>query len=86
MTFLNIQINLTPELIILNNYDGKCKHIVNTLIAIMKQFIYASKCFEEKPTFLDFMTKLSYWFYVDKIHAYNCDKVKSLHNKWQDIL
>ena len=41
---VNIQLNITNKLVILNNYSGIHERMVNTLILIMKQYIYSSKC------------------------------------------
>ena len=36
------KITFTPEIVILNNYDGTQKAYINTLILVMKQYIYSS--------------------------------------------
>ena len=49
--FLKVQIKLDVKTVILNNYKGPCKELINMLIVTLKQYIYAKKCFEEKPNY-----------------------------------
>ena len=51
--FLDIQCD--PKTIILNNYDGPCRELVNLMIVSLKQMIYVKKCLRELPTFPDFI-------------------------------
>ena len=82
---MKVEVKLTPTLIILSNYRGPCKYMINLLLVIMKQFIYSSKCFEEIPVFTKFMSKLSYWYHVEKIHAQQTNNIAPLIRKWKGI-
>ena len=82
---LEVRLQLTKGLIICNNYQGKKKDMVNLLIAITKQFIYAAKCKNELPIFTNLMAKLYKWYQADKMFAYENNKVKQFRKKWQDI-
>ena len=64
--FFNVELTLSKQLIILNNYNGPNKQIVNLLISILKQHIYSEKCFDRIPTFEAYMTKLSWWYLIEK--------------------
>ena len=64
--FLEIRINFSMVCIILNNYSGPKKELINVLIAIMKQYVYTSKCFQKTPIFKEFVEKVSYWHLAEK--------------------
>ena len=81
--FLQIDIIFSMDIVFLNNYRGKQKEIINSMIIVMKQYIYACKCKESIPTFGNFVTKLSHWYFVEKDIAYKDNKVDKFHKKWQ---
>ena len=83
--FLKIDHEYTVIEICLNNYKGKKVDIINLFIIVMKQYIYASKCFNEKPNFNDFMTRLARSHNHEKLHAAEIKKSKKIYKKWQDI-
>ena len=82
---LRISVNLDPMTIIVNNYKGPCMHMVNSAIIIMKQYIYACKCYEEQPIFVKYMGKLSYSYHIEKTHAFQTGKIEALNKKWSGI-
>ena len=85
--FMSIDVDFSPQMIILNNYTGQRKDLINTMVAIMKQHIYAKKCFEEVPTFTSFMEKLSSWYLVEKQLFMNEHMdMKKLKKKWGNIM
>ena len=71
-----MEIVFDHEMILRNNYGDRSKKLVNTLITIMKQ---------EPPPYLFFITKLSYWYNVDKYIAYKDNKLVQFQNKWKNI-
>ena len=84
--YMNINIMFDNKLIILNNYIGLKENMVNTLIIMLKQFIYASKCLNEQPSFTGFISKLSYWYHVEKQITYNKNaNINSFYKKWCDM-
>ena len=68
--YLAIDLVLDNHVIIMNNYKGKHRAFVNLFISTMKQHLYASKCKEQLPTFLQFVEKLSYWYHMDRTYAW----------------
>ena len=58
--FYEIPCQFDQQMVILNNYKGKHKNFVNICILIMKQFIYAQKCKQEKPLYTNFVSRLDY--------------------------
>ena len=74
--------------IVLNMYKGKHKKQVNLFIAVMKQYVYASKCFENIPTFMEFAMRLSMWYKMEKLSLaenYNVKEFKRFMRKWGNI-
>ena len=83
--FLGVDVNFTAEIIILNDYEGKNKDMINQLIVMLKHHVYAQKCFDSIPTFPDFMLKLSHWYSVEKHFAYECNNTKKFYKKWKNF-
>ena len=83
--FIKITIDLTPEIVLLNNYKGKRKSVINTLIVIMKQFIYSSKCFQEIPIYTNFINKVSYGYLTEKYIACETGKYATFIKKWENV-
>ena len=73
----------TASEIILNNYKGSQKHFVNTLILVLKQYLYSSKCKNVTPNFTDYLSSLDYWHNIEKIAAYQAQKIKTFYKKWK---
>ena len=82
---LKIQHTFSMKTICLNDYYGRQKELINLLMVIMKQYIYASKCLGETPTFLNYMGKVSKWYNYDMLYAQDCDKESKCKKKWKDI-
>ena len=84
--FYETNVQLDPSLILLNNYTGPSKAIINLCIVAMKQYIYATKCIDESPpTFPVFMSKLSYWYQAEKYIAIKTGKTKQFYAKWKTL-
>ena len=47
--YYNINLDLAFSLIVLNNYAGLQKYIINFTVIVLKQHIYAQKCFGNTP-------------------------------------
>ena len=82
---LYASIELSNKDIIFNNYDGAEKHVINSLIAIMKQHIYASKCFGNAPNFIEYMSKVSDYYIMEKYQAKDNLKMERFRKKWKVI-
>ena len=83
--YFHMNVLLTPQMILFNSFSGLMKDIITFLVIVLKQYIYASKCFEELPTFPKYMAKLSYWYLIDKHIAYDTSKVVKFKKKWKDL-
>ena len=86
--FFIVKVLFNKQVIIFNNYNGKCSSIINQCIATLKQYVYASKCFEKLPQFCEFMTKMSYWYSSEKYLIYQQPSEKAwkkFHQKWNNL-
>ena len=83
---VKVDLTLTLPLVILNNYRGKNAKIVNTLILIMKRYIYVSKCKNEQLRFPNFIEQANYVQKIEKINATRKDKIYVHEKKWLPYL
>ena len=83
--YLSINIEFSMSMVIFNNYRGKDALLVNLFIVVLKQYIYAAKCFKERPTLTAFTAKLSYWYNVEKKIALEKNKLVKHQRKWKNI-
>ena len=54
----------------------------NCIFIITKQYIYATKCLEQKPDFNQLLSKIQYQKNVEKYIATKNNKLQSYENKW----
>ena len=83
--FYQIKLDIDLKLVLLNNYQGPGKEIVNLLVIIMKQFIYATKCAQDIPDFIKYMSKVSYWYRIGKQITLDTNKWKKVQKKWKNL-
>ena len=83
--FLKETIDFDLSTVILNNYIGKHKALVNTFIITLKQYIYSQKCMQESINFNQYIAKVSEWYQIEKIIAYRNNKVTYFDKKWAQI-
>ena len=81
--FMKLEVKFEVELVILNHYKGPQKRLINTFIIVMKQFIYAQKCFGNIPYFKDFVQRIVKWYHVEKQMAIKDNKFKFFAKKWK---
>ena len=81
--FFKIEIEWTKELVILNNYRGKNRKFTNTVILILKQYIYSAKCKQEIPKFSNFSSVLHYWYNIEKTAAWQSKRVTLFTKIWK---
>ena len=74
--FVGIKPLFIAPMIIFNDYPGPQRDYINTLILIMKQFIYSSKCLEKELSFVSFVNTVDHWYNIEKLMLGK--KVKSL--------
>ena len=81
--FYAVRCQFSLSMVILNNYYGPVKGLINTLILILKQHIYAVKCKQQQLKFVDFIAKINYWYNIEKIESLEAGKMKIFHKKWK---
>ena len=85
--FLKIEINVTKEVVLLNNHRGKDAQLVNTCILIAKQRIYAAKCMTQKsPSFIEITTKIHELYKDEEFIAKKNKKVSKHKQKWNKYI
>ena len=85
--YIGITVVLTDERIILNNYQGKCSQIINTLILCLKRYIYVSKCKEESVlNFQSYMTSIFQLKRVERLIATRNNPMKIFYKKWNNVI
>ena len=80
--FLQEKCNLMPELIIFNNYKGKSKKLIDTLILTMKRFIFVKKVLEQQVNFCAYLSEVNHMRKIERITTYQSNKMKTFYAKW----
>ena len=83
---LGITFELTDRDIILNNFNGKSKAFVNTLILLMKRYLYVTKCAEIPPVFTGFLAMLNDIYKLESLTAAQSNKLKTHYRKWKEFI
>ena len=83
----NIKVEMTNPMIICNNYSGKSNKFINTLIILMKRFIYVRKCCNEKLEFIPFIQYVDKYCRIERtIVADDLRKVAIHNRKWSPYI
>ena len=77
---------LSHREIILCNYEGQQKDLINTIILIFKQYIYASKCKQSPPQFLAALTNVVDYQRIEYRIALKTKKVQNHKRKWNAFI
>ena len=73
---------LNPSTIILNSIHTDPMHLFNLMALIIKQHIYAMKCFGSRPTFQSVLVKIEQTFQMERYNAYMKGVYKKHNKKW----
>ena len=77
-----IELELNPFVILFNMYKDSFPKLVNTLILITKQYIYASRCLEIPLSFPHLVTKIAEYRNIERIIARKTKTFKKFEAKW----
>ena len=80
--FYNLEIDFTNDIIILNNYSGVHKQMINMYILSTKQLIYAKRCLNEGLIFPEVIERFNYWYNIEKTAIKDEAKYKKFKAKW----
>ena len=84
--FWKIDLKLNLSIVILNNYDGEEKWLINTVILIMKRYVYVSKCMENQLSFQAYIVQVTETCRTEKYAAIKYDRIKVFNKKWKKFL
>ena len=56
-----ITVSFNAELIISNNFSGYNAPLINTVIIVVKQYIYACKCLDNRLNYDEIRSKIMYY-------------------------
>ena len=73
---------LTPEIVICNNYKGLYGDLINTLILITKQYIYATKCLKERLSSINLVQRFYKTQSLERIISLRNNKEAKFMAKW----
>ena len=80
---LDIDMKIDQRIVILNDYKGAQSWLINTVILVTKQYLYASYCLNENPNFMVLISKIVELYRAEKELAGNNKKhVK----KWSAVI
>ena len=82
----NIPISsLSFEAITLNTITGNIREVQNTIILLAKQYIYKSRCKNEKPNFIQFKSEVIEIKTIEYEIAKKSDKLNKHERKWKYV-
>ena len=80
--FCALQTNLSPEIILFNGYKGPYPEMVNTIILIVKYYVYVQRCLKEKLNFLGVIKSIEKYKKIEEIAAKKLGKLGKHNRKW----
>ena len=80
--FCNIQFEYEPYEIVLNDYKDSFQDMVNTIILVTKQYVYATKCLKAELNFAELISKISTYYKLEGITAKRNQQIKRFRQKW----
>lgn len=79
---LDIKDNVTLDVMIFNNFKGPQQWLVNTILLITKQYIYAQKCLDKELNFLQLMQAVARYEKLERAIACKNNTQKKHNRKW----
>ena len=77
---------LTPPMIIYNNYIGMHKDLINTVILIAKQYIYSCKCQQKSINFVIMLQKVFEHMEIERAIAMSNSTFSKFYRKWAILI
>lgn len=71
------------DLIIFNNFTGHEKSFVNTVLLIIKQFIYSAKCLNSNLHVSQIIPRIIEIYKIEKYVAIRQDELRKHEKKWK---
>ena len=76
------QVEINEKTVMLNSAYPKPMNIVNLLVLITKQNIFASKCMGKKPCFEQIIQNIESIYQLEKYNAQKADRINKHNMKW----
>ena len=80
--YCNVEFNIEAYEILFNKYADSFSDLINTIILIAKQFIYATRCLDEKLSFPALISKISQHCALEGIVAKKNKTLRKYRRKW----
>ena len=80
--FCNINLTISKETVIFNSYNDSFKDMVNFIILVVKQYIYAQKCPDLPLVFRELIVKIRYYKNLEYISAKKCKNLTHFQKNW----
>ena len=82
---LRIDITFTEDMIMYNNYKGPCKDLLNSIILIVKQYMYREKCTKQLLNFVNMLQNVYQTESVEYIIAKQMNCLYKHQLKWHSF-
>ena len=82
---LNMEIELNEEIAICNAFEGNQADLLNLIILITKQYIYAVKCTKSELKILTLIQKIYDTKNAERIIAIGQNRMYKFHKKWDGL-
>ena len=82
---LRIDITFTGDMIMYNNYKGPCKDLLNSIILIVKQYMYREKCTKQLLNFVNMLQNVYQTESVEYIIAKQMNCLYKHQLKWHSF-
>ena len=80
--FCFIDLHINGYDIMFNRYRDSFPRLVNTIILIVKQYIYASKCLNKELKFTEIISKIQEYKVLEKVNAVKNNRLEEHIKKW----
>ena len=79
---LGSTINCSKQNVILNNYEGQHKYLINVALMIGKQYIYATKCLESQLSIIQLIGKIKDVSNIEWLLAKKVKQLSKYYKRW----
>ena len=86
LSSMHLTVNLPAVQIILNLYNGEFHSIINTVITVVKQYIYVKKCLKEDISFIGMLPRVINYRKTEGLIAHKNNKMARHIKKWKDFI
>ena len=81
-----IPVEFSPQNVIFNTIHDKTNHIVNTIVLIIKQYVYRCICMDRKVEYAQVLYKIQLYYRIEHENASFLTSYKKIEAKWSPVL